>query len=560
MDKRTILAFFLIGIILILSSYYQKLIMPPQPQTAQPQKQISPNKDTKTTEDEKEPLRDVVITVKKQEESSQPEKVIVVDTDLYRGVITSKGGLIKNWTLKKYKRKDGSALDLIADKNAPNLGVGFLSLDGDTVDLSNRTFEPVGSFDQDTTYLEFDGISTAELRLKCTLDEGKTVEKIMTFGKDKYPFDMTVKLEGLENIISDRKYWVSWGSNLTFSENKYQDEENYSEIYALMGDELESVNPKNGDRKVSTLTGTTRWIAVRIKYFTAAVIPDGFDAKGAVLAGSVNKAGKEVIGENFYGAIEAEFSEKRMQEDNYKILIGPLEYSLIKNFNVKLEKIMGFGWKFIRPIAKLIYYSLKYIYNYIHNYGWVIIIFSVFVKILLYPLTHSSYESMKKMSALQPQMAELREKYKKDPQKMQKATMRMYKEHGVNPLGGCLPMLLQMPILFAIYPVFYQMIEFRGAKFIWWINDLSVPDTVATLNLGFMTWNVNILMLIWVTTMFISSKLTMKDPKQKLMVYLMPVLMLFMLNNVFPSGLTLYWTVFNVLTTGQQLLIQRKKS
>ena len=164
---------------------------------------------------------------------------------------------------------------------------------------------------------------------------------------------------------------------------------------------------------------------------------------------------------------------------------------------------------------------------------------------------------MKKMQKIQPLMNDLREKYKKDPQKLNKAMMRLYKEHKVNPLGGCLPLLLQMPVFIAMYPLFYQMIEFRGAKFVWWIKDLSTPDTVAKLNLGFMTWNLNILVLIWVASMFIQNRFTMKDPKQKMMVYLMPLMMLIFFNNLFSSGLVLYWTVFNILTTIQQIFTKK---
>ena len=561
MDRRTVLAFLLIGIILILSPYFQKLMIPPQPANTQTQKYNNiPEKESEVPGIKEEPEVRIVIRVKEQEEPAKQGKIIVIDTDLYKGVISTKGGLIKNWVLKKYYKKDGSDLDLIADTDAPNLGVGFISLDGDSIDLSKLMFEAVGISEKDTTMLVFGRDNTAELRLVCSLGEDKYVEKIMTFKKDEYPFDMTVRFEGLQDVIADREYWVNWGSNLTSSEKTFKEDQKYSKIYAFMGDETESVNPKNGEAKPKVLSGKTHWIAVRIKYFAAAIIPVGFSAKEVVLSGSAIKNGKEIIGEKFYGELKSDFSEKKLQEDTYKIFIGPLEYPLIKSFDVKLEKIMGFGWKFIRPIAKVIYQMLMFLQSYIGNYGWVIIIFSVLIKILLYPLTRSSYVSMKKMSALQPKITELREKYKKDPQKLNKATMRLYKEEGVNPLGGCLPMVLQMPIFFAMYPVFYQMIEFRGAKFIWWIKDLSVPDTVATLNLGFTEWNVNILMLVWVTTMFISNKLTMKDPKQKMMVLLMPVVMLIMLNNVFPSGMTLYWTVFNVLTTAQQLFIQRKKS
>jgi len=488
----------------------------------------------------------------------EKEKLIKVDTDLYTGVISTRGGTIKNWILKKYKKKDGSQLDLIKDHTAENLGIGFVTIDGDTLHLSKMPFEPAGIDIEDSTYLNFDEFGKAELQLICRIDSDKYIEKTMTFKKDKYPFKMDVKFVGLDNFIADREYWVSWGCGLTSSESKLEDDAKYSKIYAMMGDEVESLDPKDPEEKTVLLTGETRWIAVGIKYFAAAIIPDNFYGKEAIISGRLEKVGKDLIDEDFYGEIKAEFSEEKVHQDSYKIFIGPLEYTMISGFNVELQKIMGFGWKILRPISKLIYHILRFLYSYVGNYGVVIIIFSVIVKILFFPLTRSSFKSMRKMQAIQPMVVELKEKYKKDPQKLQRATMRLYKEQGVNPLGGCLPLLLQMPVFIAMYPLFYQMIEFRGAKFVWWIKDLSSPDTVAKLNLGLIDWNLNILPIIWVVSMYIQNKLTMKDPKQKMMVYLMPVMMLIFFNNLFSSGLVLYWTVFNLLTMIQQFSIQRK--
>lgn len=557
MNRRTVLAFVLIFLILLLWPLYQRMMMPPPPDEPTFPERETPVR-TIEPEVEKEQAAVDKPNIKLEEIPIEKEKLIKVDTDLYTGVISTRGGTIKNWILKEYKKKDDSQLDLIKDHTAGNLGIGFVTLDGDVFDLSKRSFEPVGIDIEDSTYLSFDKFGKAELHLIYRIDSDRYVEKTMIFEKDKYPFKMDVKFVGLDNFIAGREYWVSWGCGLTSSESELEDDTKYSKIYAMMGDELESLDPKDPEEKNVLLTGETRWIAVSIKYFAAAIIPENFYGREALISGRLEKVEKDLIDKDFYGEIKAEFSEEKVHQDSYKIFIGPLEYPIISGFNVQLQKIMGFGWTILRPISKLIYHTLRFIYSYIGNYGVVIIIFSIIVKILFFPLTRSSFKSMRKMQSIQPMVAELKEKYKKEPQKLQKATMRLYKEQGVNPLGGCLPLLLQMPVFIAMYPLFYRMIEFRGAKFIWWIKDLSSPDTVAQLDLGFMVWNLNILVIIWVGSMFIQNKLTMKDPKQKMMVYLMPIMMLIFFNNLFSSGLVLYWTVFNLLTMIQQFSTQRK--
>ncbi|MBU1983209.1 membrane protein insertase YidC, partial [bacterium] len=187
----------------------------------------------------------------------------------------------------------------------------------------------------------------------------------------------------------------------------------------------------------------------------------------------------------------------------------------------------------------------------------VIIIFSVLVKVILWPLTRKSQISMKKMSALQPEIKELRETHKKNPQAMNQAMMKLYKERGVNPVSGCIPLLFQMPILYALFIVFSSTIEFRQSPFILWITDLSLPDVIFHLPFSIPLYGsgVAVLPLVMGVTQFFMSKRQVTDPNQKLMVYIMPVFMT-LIFNMFPSGLTLYYTLFNVLAMVEQRLIK----
>jgi len=176
------------------------------------------------------------------------------------------------------------------------------------------------------------------------------------------------------------------------------------------------------------------------------------------------------------------------------------------------------------------------------------------VKLLVYPLTHKSYESAAKMQEVQPKLAVMREKYKNNKQKLSQETMKLYKEEGVNPLGGCLPMVLQMPIFFALYQVFSSAIQLRQASWILWVDDLSLPDAIDVA--GF---ELHLLPLLMSGAMFFQSKMTMKDPKQAALVYIMPAVMIVFMWQ-FASGLVLYWTVFNVLQIGQQVLTNHMKN
>jgi YidC/Oxa1 family membrane protein insertase len=235
---------------------------------------------------------------------------------------------------------------------------------------------------------------------------------------------------------------------------------------------------------------------------------------------------------------------------NFSLYVGPLEYNRVRSLGVDLENTMNLGWAPIRPLGRLITWSLTKMFQIIPNYGFVIIIFAFIVKILLSPLTKKSFQSTRRMQDLAPKIQALKEKHKNDPKKLNSAQGELFKAEGVNPLGGCLPMLLQMPILIAFFTIFRSTIEFRGAPFFGWITDLSVPDTLTTIA-GF---PINVLPFLMGATMFLQQKL-MASPsggaQQKMMMYFMNVFFLFIFYS-FPSGLNLYYSVFNVLSIVQQ--------
>ena len=283
--------------------------------------------------------------------------------------------------------------------------------------------------------------------------------------------------------------------------------------------------------------------------------------------------------EQFVGsAISASFKDKelynisaQMKSDkiaNISLYLGPLEYERIKNLGVNLELVMDFGWAIIRPISKSVLWVLKTMHTVIPNYGVILIIFSILVKLIVYPLTKRSYQSTQAMQSIQPEVNALREKYKNNPTKLNQATMELYKKKGVNPLGTCFPMLLQMPLLFALFTVFRSTIELRGEPFVFWIKDLSAPDVLFYLPFKIPLYGnyVCALPILMALSMYAQQKMMQPNnatgpqaDQQKMMQYFM-MGFFFLLFNGFPSGLNLYYTLFNILTIAQQKLTKNEKA
>ena len=207
--------------------------------------------------------------------------------------------------------------------------------------------------------------------------------------------------------------------------------------------------------------------------------------------------------------------------------LGPLEYDRIKEVGQGLEGIMDFGWSPVRPISKAVLLTLTKMHEYIPNYGYILVLFSLLIKIVVYPLTKKAYQSTTAMQKIQPELLAIREKYKNNPQKLNQAQMKIYKKRGVNPLGGCLPMLIQMPLLYSLFVVFRTTIELRSEPFVLWIKDLSAPDYVFELPFHIPIYGsqVAVLPIFMVVSMFLQQKMmtggTVQQPQQKTMQYIM---------------------------------------
>lgn len=293
-------------------------------------------------------------------------------------------------------------------------------------------------------------------------------------------------------------------------------------------------HPLGKPKGPSSTEGLTTWMGLRTKYFLVAAIPDTATWHRITATRDEGKA----LGITW----ESVASGGRVNA-SYTLYMGPLDYDQLAPLGSVVHAV-EMGNRYLRPIGRLVLLFLTTVYKAIPNYGVVIVLFAITMKILLHPLTASSTKSMKKMQELQPKIEAIKEKYKNNAQRQQQEIMKLYKEHGINPLGGCLPILLQMPIFFAMYPVLRSSIHLRRAVFIGgFINDLSQPNIVLPILMGI--------------TQFISGKMMATDKQNKALAYLMPIFMTYIFFQL-PSGLVLYWLTFNVLQIGQQVWQKRK--
>ena len=534
MDRNTLFAFGLIAVVLILTPWYMKIFAPDPTVVSRDSLSAPIADDLQNNKNTTRPFGLVPGVISPNNLGFTGKTVITVENNLYSVEISNiSGGSFVSFVLNNYVKHDSSFVNVIDALNVQNLVVSFVSLDGDLVSL-DRAWNVLGS---GTRRLVLQKQQTVVFE---TSFNGYSIKKRLTFFPDTYIIGLEIIFENPEQYISRGTYSLSWSGGLAPTEKNTKDDYTYFKGYALLGDELLGDAAEEGEGSKTKQAGTTLWTATKTKYFISAIIPS-VPGVGAVVSGVLD-GGRPLF--------TTQLNQNTSASGNFNIYIGPLEYNRVRSLGLGLEKTMNLGWAPIRPLGRLITWSLTKMYQIVPNYGFVIIIFAFVVKILLNPLTKKSFQSTRRMQDLQPKIQALKEKHKNDPKKLNSAQAALFKSEGVNPLGGCLPMLLQMPILIAFFTIFRSTIEFRGAPFFGWITDLSVPDTLTTIA-GF---PINILPFLMGATMFLQQKL-MASPsggaQQKMMMYFMNVFFLFIFYS-FPSGLNLYYSVFNVLSIVQQ--------
>lgn len=489
------------------------------------------------------------------------EKLIVIENDKIQMEFSNYGGGLKTYTIKNFETWDNKPLQLVDWKKGRELHLLFTSKDGRSINTKDLVFESDYS-DKKKVNINSDGSFKLNYTLNVSPDGSESITKTYTFLTDKYEFDVTYEFKNSSKFIADNKYQVVWETSLNMTEFRSDQEDSYAEAFAYMGGELETLDATNENEEFKgDFNGSTDYVSLRTKYFGLFIIPKDEKGDGAYLFGTRELLKDKGTRENYSIAIKMDIKNDNLEKSSFMILMTPLDYKILKSYEMDLEKTMRFSLDFIvRPIAQYIILPVfLLLHSLIPSWGLVIILFALLMKIVLNPLTKKQMDSMKKMSQLNPKITSIREKYKDDPVKANQQIMKIYKDEKINPAGGCLPMLIQMPILYALFGVFNSTIELRHASFLW-IKDLSAPDVIFNLPFKLPLFGIDQvsgLAILMGITMFIQQKMTITDPKQKAMVYIMPV-MLTILFFSFPAGLNLYYFMFNLFTIIYQYWTDKK--
>jgi len=473
---------------------------------------------------------------------------ITVDTPYYKVSLSEKGAGFTSFVLKKYRdtvQKDSPLKELLPRQDSiESVLTGFAG--NKLPDLDTAVF---------SANLTADNINVVDAAREITYhwksSQGVVVQKTYKFSPNSYLIGLDVTINnGSERSIED-KLFVALNSPLPNEKLRY----GFEGPSVMIDKKVEEIKIKDIAKK-NTYAGNVKWIALQDRYFMMSVIPE----QSGESSMDLKLKGENVIEAQYLTPAES-IGPGTQHSYHYLLFFGPKSMKVLGDAGHDLSKALNFGM--FDFLAKPCVWLMNKLYSVIPNYGIAIIILTILIKLVLWPLGSKSYKSMSEMKKIQPLMKEIRDKYKNDKKKMNEEVMSLYRTYKINPLGGCLPMLVQLPVFFALYRMLYQAIELRHAPFFLWIDDLSAPDRLFRFNFAvpFMEppYGIPVLTIIMGATMLLQQKMSppMGDPTQAKMMMFMPLIFTVIFIN-FSSGLVLYWLVNNILSIAQQYYIQKK--
>lgn len=551
---RVIIAIVLSLLVFLLWDFFFTPERPPVQQAEQEQQSPPDVPPGQTAEKpyipEKETVAPVPVTPVVESARKEPARAVVVDTPLYRATFSENGAVITSFVLKNFREtvaEDSPLKELVS----PELTDGSFQVstqNNSIPGLNNAVYSTEG---------RLEALKVAEskqtLKFMWVSQTGVAVEKVFRFSPDSYLIDLDVTIKnGYHAPIQDhflitiRKYFENVGTTY-----------GHEGPSAFVDGDLKQIKIKKIE-DTDLMNGKFNWVALEGRYFMSALVPK--EIKKAGLRLDLKNENQVSAGYVQTGAVVHPGTQ---QTFSYDIFNGPRSWTLLRGYDNQLVKAINFGWFDI--LAKPCLWLMNTIYSVIPNYGIAIIILTLITKIILWPLGTKSYKSMQQMKKLQPLIKEIREKHKDDKKKMNEETMALYKTYKINPLGGCLPMVVQIPVFFALYRMLYQAIELRHAHFFLWINDLSAPDRLFEFgfSIPFMQppYGIPVLTIIMGATMLLQQKMQppMGDPTQAKMMMLMPIVFTVIFIN-FSSGLVLYWLVNNIVSISQQYYTNKRNA
>jgi YidC/Oxa1 family membrane protein insertase len=534
MEMRMILAFVLMGLVIVVSQYFMK----PAP---------APSATKEGAEKSSRPVNPAAVEKPPQPATAPPksaqmpgqvhadeERVFGVDTDVYRVVFSNRGAVVRSWVLKDYKDRDGKPLELVNQRALAKAPAPFalaFKNQAPATDPNMALFKTDASADGLKVSFEFsDGVASTK--------------KAFQFDKKSYLVAVTSEVTQNGTLVPHSLTWRGGFGDATVPNATAVQHALYYDLPAAKLQVKQAKDAKDGPLLAS---GQFSFLGLEDSYFAAVFLPGNrTSVEQTTYADSVpDAAGKD---EQRVGAGVGGEGVNMLS-----LFVGPKDTDLLRRVDPKLEQVVD--WGFFGIIAKPLFLVLNWTADHLaHNYGWAIVLVTVAINLVLFPLRISSMKSSKKMQALQPQIKAINEKYKnlsmRDPKKAEQnqEVMDLYKKNGVNPVGGCLPMLLQIPFLYAFYKVLSVSIEMRGAHW-FWVTDLSQPESLA----------IHILPVLLVVTQFLTQRMTPSpgmDPSQQKMMMIMPLVFGYMFYFA-SAGLVLYWLTGNVVGIAQQWLLNR---
>jgi len=555
-QKRLILAVVLSVVVLV--GYQAFFVKPPDPDH-QPQQVRHQSVDQPQVQKNNPNVSDYKAKPVAVPQHIVPQKTnyrtISVSTPLYNIAISEHGAAVKSLELKKYKEtnKKDSPLKQLVPKQLVS-GTLLFDLEGHALPgLKDAVY--TAKIDTDETSV-VEGKKTIEFTWQTP--QGIVVKKIFTFKADSYLIGCDIVLQnGSAAPLNDSLVITLPG--LFNDEVKKRSRFAFVGPFASIDKKYTAIKPKK-IKDQSVHHGKIDWAGFTEQYFMTVVMPEKKDNGKAVEEKLMLSYANDVITNNYIQKIDR-LDPGKQGVYSFVFYMGPKSHKVLSKYNNSLKNAINFG--FFNVIAKPLLITMNVIYSFIPNYGVAIILLTIFIKLIFWPLGTKSYKSMNEMKKVQPLMTELREKYKDDKQKMNQEVMALYKTYKVNPASGCLPMLVQMPIFFALYRMLYQAIELRHAPFIGWISDLSAPDRLFEFSFAVpmmqAPYGIPMLTLLMGASFLLQQKMTPTtgDPMQAKMMMFMPIFMTVLFIN-FPAGLVLYMFVNNIISMGQQYYIQKK--
>jgi YidC/Oxa1 family membrane protein insertase len=534
-ETRLLIAFALMGLVLFATPYFFKTVAPPPP----PKKVASPQQQTAVVTPPAVPAAPAESPATANAKPAAPvaaqkEETFVIETGLYKVVFSNRGAVVQQWILKKYADDEGKPLELVNAAAAPKAGYAFqLVFEQKTpaVDVNTVLFAAKPTEDHlGVTYEYSSGAVTAR--------------KTFQFQKNQYVTKVSTEVRENGSALP---HLIAWRGGFG-DPAVINPAEQHVVYFDLNETKLRTHVAKDAKNGPVTAEGNYSFAGLEDKYFTAVFQPVGASPVkvvtfGDAVATAADPKEQPRVGVGIGSPVHNDF----------EVFVGPKDIDILSKINARLPNIVDFGWFWF--LAKPLFFALHYVADHwISNYGWAIIVVTILINFLLFPLRFTNLKSMKKMQMLQPQIAAINDKYKgigmRDPRKQQQneEVMALYKKHGANPMGGCLPMLVQIPFFIAFYKVLVVSIELRHANWLW-VTDLSSAEHLP----------IHILPIAMIATQFFMQKMTPStsaDPSQQRMMLMMPLVMGFFFYSL-PSGLVLYYMTSNLVGIAQQVFFNK---